>query len=183
MITLENLETYTVPLHEHPMRWLFEDADGNPPPDSYRDQILPLNKEASHFLWKMESDFRIGEFFPHPEKMFRDIAEFSFGENMEKDVKKWLYRRGIPFRQKVFVVFQPDTAFIMTWKMVVHFSPDLFFGHDLIVWDNTVNWALLYNHNDYFIFGRNRIFDGQEERLRYNALIAEIKAGIKKQGK
>lgn len=183
MITLENLETHTVPLHEHPMRWLFDDAAGNPPPDSYRDQILPLSKEASHFLWKMESDFRIGEFYPHPEKMFRDVTEFSFGANADKDVKKWLFRREIPFRQKVFVVFQPDTAFLLTWKMVVHFSPDLFFGHDLIVWDNTVNWALLYDHNDYFIFGRNRIFDGQEERLRYNALIAEFKAGIKKQEK
>lgn len=180
MITLENLESHTVALSEHPMRWLFENEAGEMPPASYCDQIFPLTQEASRFLWNTESKLRLGEFYPGIRKYYRDVDEFSFMDNMEKEVKKWLYQRGIPFRQKVFISFQPDTGFIMTWKMAIHFSNDLFFGHDLIVWDKTVNWALFYNHNDYFCFGRNRIFDGQEERLKINALIAEIKAGIQK---
>jgi hypothetical protein len=108
------------------------------------------------------------------------VEEFSFGENLENEVKKWLYRRGIPFRNKVFICFQPSSGLVTTWKMIIHYSCDMFFGHDLTVWDKTINWGLYFDHNDIFRFGRNRVYDGQDEQRKLNELIAEINKGIVK---
>ncbi len=178
MISFENIEQHSVPLHEHPMKWLFDDKNNLAPSAEHRDQVIALDPAAAKFLWNFERDMKISTFYPDVQKYFRDVEEFSFGENMESEVKKWLYHRGIPFSNKVFLSIQPDSAFILTWKMVIHYSADLFFGNDLVVWDRTINWGLYYDHNDLFTFGRNRIYDGQEEKLKYNALIREINEQI-----
>jgi hypothetical protein len=180
MITLDNIEKFTIQLQEHPMKWIFESDKGQLPSAEHLDQIFPLTKEASRFLWDFQSKIRINSFYPNIERYFKDIDEFSFGENMEDQVKKWLYRRGIPFKNKVFLSLQPDSAVVTTWKMIIHYSPDIFFGHDLTVWDRTINWGLYFNHNDVFHFGRNRIYDGQEEQGKLNELIREINKGIVK---
>jgi hypothetical protein len=177
MISFENIEEHSVPLSEHPRKWLFYDED-TAPSEEHKDQIIALDPAAAKFLWDFERDIRITSFYPDVNRYFRETTKFSFGENMESQVKNWLYNRGIPFSQKVFYSIQPDSAFILTWKMVVHYSADLFFGHDLVVWDPSLNWGLYYDHNDLFTFGRNRIYDGQEEQLKYNALIREINEQI-----
>jgi|GEM_PF-4444158 len=121
-----------------------------------------------------QSKIRINSFYPDISRYFRDVEQFSFGENMESQVKKWLYQRGLPFDSKVLIPFQPDWGLVLTWKMLIHYSPQLFFGYDLTVWDKTINWGLYFHHDDIFHYGKNRIYDGQLEQGKLN----ELKSGI-----
>lgn len=172
-ISLDNILSETIPLEES-SSYIFKDDDGNLPPEEHLDQIFPLNKKASSFLWNLETWTGITTYYNNLGRYFKDTERFSFGSNMEKQVKKWLYNRGIKFDQIVFIPMQPDRAIALTWKMVIHYSPDLFFGHDLAVWDRTLNWVLIYDHNDIFNFGKNRIYDGQKEMLKMNETIKEM---------
>jgi hypothetical protein len=174
MITLDNIEKFTMPLQDHPAKWMFETDKEGLPSAEHLDQIFPLTKDASQFLSSFQSKIRINSFHPTSKKYFRDVEEFSFGGDSEQRVKKWLYQRGIPFKDKVFVSLYSDTGLVMTWKMIIHYSADIFFGQDLTVWDKTLNWGLYFDHNDIFYFGKNRIYDGQDEQLKLNELIGRI---------
>ena len=57
----------------------------------------------------------------------------------DKEFKKWLFKLRIPFKSKVFISFQPDSGFVFTWKMVIKYYERIFFAHDIVVWDNSVN--------------------------------------------
>lgn len=173
-ITLDNVGDSCVPLESHPLKWKFEDEDGFVS-EAFKDQIFPLEQEAARFLWNFESTQRqlgnIAKMHLH----YKETTEFYCGASSNQEVKKWLYNLGIPFDQKVFWIDQPQWGFILTWKMIINYSDDLFFGSDTVIWDRTLNWCLNYDHNDTFYFGRNRIdnADIRSEEIRKNHELME----------
>lgn len=161
----------SIELDSHPMKWLFTDDDGNPPSSEHSDQIFALSERASLFLHQHQELVVL----PASKKYYSDIEELVFGDGMSKEVKKWLFQRKIKFDTLVYMCFQPKMALAMTWKMAIHYSEELFFGYDTVVWDESINWALYYDHNDVFSFAKNRIFDGQEDKLIRDKLIRDLK--------
>jgi hypothetical protein len=108
---------------------------------------------------------------------FKHTFEFYSGNSSNEAVKKWLYQLGIPFEQKVFWIDQPLWGFILTWKMIIKFSDDLFFGSDAVVWDRTLNWCLNYDHNCIFHFGKDRLYNADirsEEIKKVNDMMNEL---------
>ena len=174
-ITLENIHTFSIPLEKHPLKWKFVDIDKKLSAE-FEDQIIALTSEASKFLWNFESTQKYLSSISSIGKYFNEQNELSFGENDSQKVKKWLFERGIPFDQKVFWVTQPEWGFILTWKMVIKFSDELFFSTDELIWDKTLNWALIYDHNDVFYFAKNRNFNAE----KHSKEIMEIKRMIDK---
>ncbi|RNC83168.1 MAG: hypothetical protein ED557_10680 [Balneola sp.] len=149
-ITLNNLFEFSTSLESHSLKWMFEDANGLISTE-FLDQIIPLNNNASQYLWNVERTQKQFHSIANIKKYFKKHSELKFA-NKEK-TKKWLYQRGIPFDRQVFWVSQPDSGFIMTWKMIIKFSENLFFAHDVLVWDQSLNWILLFSHDDIFCFG------------------------------
>lgn len=155
-ITLENIEQFSVPLAECPMKWMFEDNDGELPSAEFTDQIIPLNHDASRFLWNFMMNQRV---LGADNGFFKENEEYVSGGKSTEEIKKWLYNRQIPFGNKIFWSNQPGSGFVLTWKMVIKFTEDLFFAQDQILWDKTLNWVLLYDHNEAFSFHRHRLYD------------------------
>jgi hypothetical protein len=167
---LDTIEYYSLPIEEDICKWIFKDENGNEPTEEHKDQITVLNKEASLFLWKLESSSQI----VCSERHFKSITTFQGGYvGAGQAVKKYLYQLGIPFRQKVFVAFQPDHGYVLTWKMVIKYSHRLFWAHDQTVWDKTMNWKLEYHHDGEFTFGKNLIYDGQQVTLANRAMLEQ----------
>ncbi len=89
---------------------------------------------------------------------FKEIEKWDSGGTSEKEIKKWLYNRGIPFSQKVFLSLSPRCGFVLTWKMVIKNSSILFFGSDQTIFDRTLNWWLTFHLDGDFHFCKNRIY-------------------------
>lgn len=179
-ITLNNVHTFSVPLSEHPQKYRFEN-EGMQLSDEFKDQIIPLTPEASKFLWEFETSQRHLGSIVALGRYFNEQSELSFGENEEHRVKKWLYERGIPFDQRVFWIHQSLSGFAMTWKMVIKFSEELFFSSDEVIWDRTLNWALIFNHSDTLYFGKNCNFKAEKlstEIIETNKVINSFKKQI-----
>jgi hypothetical protein len=158
-ITLDNAHTFSIPLSEHPIGWKFIEDDKKLSPE-YSDQIFPLHKEASKFLWKFQQDQSVlGD---NIEKCFKEKTELSYNNDDFEKINKWLYNSGIPFKTYVFRIPEPQWGFILTWKMVIKFWEVIFFGSDETIWDKTLNWRLDHDHNDYFEFGKHRIFSAED---------------------
>lgn len=152
-ISLYNLEEFKVPLENYISKWIFTDEKNELASKKHQDQIFPLTKEAASFLWDYEMKLGI----QCSEKYFKKVTTFNSQFSNQRTIKKYLYNLGIPFDQKVFIAQQPEIAFLLTWKMVIKYSHNLFFANDQIVRDRTLNWQLEFHHEGVFSFGKDLI--------------------------
>jgi len=58
-LTLDNIETFSIPFDEHPLKWKFQDENGANPSAEFLDQIIPLSSDASIFLWEFVNTQKI----------------------------------------------------------------------------------------------------------------------------
>ena len=161
-IALDNIEQFSVPLDDYIAKWIFTDENDGLASNEHKDQIFPLTEQAAKFLW----DFDIQLGIDCTEKYFKTITTFDSSSADQATIKKYLYKLGIPFSQKVFIAMQPYLGFVLTWKMVIKYSHNLFFAYDQVVRDRTLNWALQFHHDNLFTFGKDNIFDAQLEMQR-----------------
>lgn len=153
-------------------------------PHQHKDQIFFLDKDGSDLL----SDFLeyskmvdgLNTFGydrktwkPFPDGYFKTVDEFTKFD-AHNELKKWLYKRSLPFKTEVFILPSSGDNFILTtWKMVVKYSKKIFFHEDTIVFDKTINWALFFFHSDHIYFGYNNIYDpeiGYEKMRKLNEI-------------
>ncbi len=175
MTPSDNIHLDSIPLAEHESAWRFTDENGNLPPAEHLDQIFPLKIEAAIILSDLETAFRLNSHFYNPETYFKHTEKFIIQSNNEKELKKWLFNRGIPFSNLVFLVYSRTEAVALTWKMILKYWDGVFL-HDTMIWDRTVNWCLFYDHNDVITFGRDRIYNGEAEQMKINDFFATIAA-------
>lgn len=125
--------------------------------NEFKDQIKFLDKEASDFLYKYfeSSKFHTGpRWEPFEKKNFKYVDKISLDYDEQK-IKKWLYNRGIEFAKWVYVLPNYGNApLMMTWKMVIKNCESLFFGEDVVIFDESNQWCLSYWHEDEMFFGK-----------------------------
>lgn len=170
LISLDNIEEFSVPLDDYSAKWIFTDERGELASDEHKDQIFALTNEAAKFLW--DFDMQLG--VQCTEKYFKTISTFDSGSVDQPGIKQYLYNLGIPFSHKVFIAMQPSLGFILTWKMVIKYSHTLFFAYDQIVRDRTLNWALQFHHDGIFTFAKDNIFDAQMEIQKNKEKIIQV---------
>lgn len=152
-----------------PERWLFfapPQFDALPP--EHQDQLFFLDAASTEAAYKaaVVHEVTCGDVWgndPFAGGCYRSVERAPLRElprpRMEA-LKKWLYRRGVPFRREVLLlpVFAARTTPVVrsTWKMVVTYA-DVFFGSDnLVVTGASTDWCLYYHHDDVFTFARGR---------------------------
>ena len=120
---------------EFPKKWsfLWSPEEAEQIPNEHKDQIHFLNEEGTKFVKKyLNSSKMIGpnnesEWSPFYKNYFKHTKSIPIRDDSDKDIKKWLYEKGISFDSKV--IWREDTvAFIITWKMVIRFALDIFLG-------------------------------------------------------
>lgn len=178
MIDFSNIKEHTI---KRPNDWTClgspEEFDDLSP--EFKDQILFLNEDASNFLYKYfkASKLHTGPIWkPFEKKNFKFIEQISLDEE-EAKIKKWLYKRGIPFSKWVYVLPNYGNGTLtMTWKMVIKKFAQLFFSDDIVIFDETNQWCLTYWHEDEMFFGKINITSPE---IGYNE-VAEMNEKEKK---
>jgi hypothetical protein len=158
-ISIDKLEEFSIPLSGHSKAWVFLEEYETLSPE-YLAQIIPLNQEASLFL--EQYIYKIGLPKANYEKdyRFKDTETIYMSEN----ISKWLYRRGIPFAQKVFWISDGGSV-ILTWKMVIKFWQNILGeGYYETICDKTLNWRLTsFDGWGHLEFSQNRIYNAATE--------------------
>ena len=123
------------------------------------EQLQPLNNDASKFLWNYLNHNNVHTDAPFKKDLFQIIDKAKVLNGNEKEIKKWLYQRGIPFNKLVYLSWQPTDAMIVPWKIIIkYFDTFLYYFSDLTIFDESLNWALLFYHEDEIYFGTNKKF-------------------------
>jgi hypothetical protein len=86
------------------------------------------------------------------------------------EVRRWLFDRGIRFRQTVYLLYERDRVVQTTWRMVVRYWAAFAWsvGYAMVVVDHTLQWACCFHHEDVIVFGSNSGLR-QRRRFRCNA--------------
>lgn len=163
-IDFGNIFQHVIPMDDFRLKWRFTDEKYDKLPDQHLVQLKPLDNEAAKFLWDYIARTNLHNDTPFKKDFFRTIDKARILDGNEKEIKKWLYQRGIPFDKPVFLSWQPTDAMIVPWKLLIKYFDSFYYGtsDDLTVIDQSLNWALLFYHEDEIYFGTNSDFKPSE---------------------
>ena len=147
---------------DFPKKWsfLWSPEEASKIPLEHKDQIHFLKKKGTELIneYLYRSNMTKGLPFQPFQNHFKIIEMFRVSQNCDKEIKKWLYSKGIPFSKFVYVDSERSGQSVMlTWKMVVKYWEGMFFAHDLVIFDSSLTWGLFYYHDDRLYFGSGLI--------------------------
>ncbi|MCP3932855.1 MAG: hypothetical protein GY705_27605 [Bacteroidetes bacterium] len=159
-IGFENIYEQITPIEDFRLKWRFTEEKYGKLPEIHIEQLKPLNKKASNFLWDYISNSELHNDVPFKKGFFQTIDKAKILEENEKVIKKWLYQRAIPFEKDVFLSWQPDDAMIVPWKILIKYFDSFYYStsDDLTIIDQSLSWAILFYHEDEIYFGTNKYF-------------------------
>lgn len=133
------------------LRWRLTDPAHRLLPPLHLEQIQPLDRASAERVFEMTKPWLAQA--PFTDEFFADVQGTVIYDPDEKGidrrVRKWLYQRGIPFRQRVLLSWRATEAVVTTWKMFVKYWDDLWYpgADDLAVFDESLSWALFLTHH------------------------------------
>lgn len=159
-IDFDNIYEHIIPMSDFHLKWRFNAEKNDNLLPRHIEELKPLDSKASKFLWDFIAGTNLHKDIPFKKDYFRTIDKAKISDDNGKEIKKWLYHRGIPFEKEVFLSWQPKDAMIAPWKIVVKYFDSLYYStsDDLTIIDRSLNWALLFYHEDEIYFGTNNKF-------------------------
>ncbi|WP_075343390.1 hypothetical protein [Tenacibaculum agarivorans] len=157
-IGFDNIYDQIVPMEKFRLKWRFTEKKYDILPQIHLEQLKPLNKKASKFIWDFISNSRMHNETPFKKDFFNTIDKVKILDSNKKEIKKWLYQRGLPFEKEVFLSWQSEDAMIVPWKLLIKYFDSFYYGSsdDLTIIDQSLNWAVLFYHEDEIYFGTNK---------------------------
>jgi hypothetical protein len=154
----------TVPMDRFPLKWRFTDPRYDLLPLIHLAQIKPVAPADARRLRDFIRQAGIHRDFPFTEGYFRSVVSTAIGDSHgdpveDRRVRKWLFGRGIPFRQPILLSYNPESAIETSWKMLVRYWTAFYYpiSDDITVIDESLNWALLFFHEHEVFFGSNKV--------------------------
>jgi hypothetical protein len=163
-VRVDTLQFATIPMDQFPLKWRFTDPRYDVLPTIHLAQVKPLAPADAKRLWDLILQAEIHRALPFTQGHFLSVVSTHIGDSHrnqveDRRVRKWLYQRGVPFRQRVWLSYQRDRAIETTWKMLVKYWTAFYYpiSDDLTVIDGSLNWALLFFHEHEVFFGSNMV--------------------------
>ena len=160
-VGFENIYDHITSMDKFRLKWRFTDAKHSVLPDGDLEQLKPLDEDASTFLWNFIDKSRL---YP---QYFQSIDKASVLPGGEEDTRNWLFQRGVPFGEDVFLSWERTDAMIVPWKVFVKYFDSFYYAEDLMVIDHSLAWSLLFYHEDEIYFGTNPEYKPSEELTNY----------------
>jgi hypothetical protein len=154
----------TISMQQFSLRWRLTDPKYRILPQAHLGQIQPVDAASARHLFDLTSPWRREQ--PFTRGSFADVASTPLGgqrviegEDQTRQVLKWLYRRGMPFRHRIFLSWSETEAAVTTWKIFVRYWDDLWYpgSDDLAVFDESLSWALFLWHEAEAFFASHPI--------------------------
>ena len=151
------LDLTPIPIDRFTLAWRLTDRKYRALPPDHLAQIKPFDAPSARRLADLTAPWRAE--FPFTQGVFADVASTSTDtpcDGAVRRVKKWLYARGVPFGHRVLLSWGETTAAATPWKIFVKYWDDFWYSmsDDLVVFDESLSWALFMCHKDEAYFAR-----------------------------
>ncbi|TXF79282.1 hypothetical protein [Chryseobacterium sp.] len=159
-VDFESIFQHVIPMEGFGRKWRFTEENYDMLPGQDLEQLKPLDQEAAEFLNDYISTAGLHHDVPFTKGFFKTTDHIRISDGNEKEIKKWLYQRGLPFDKPVFLSWDQTDAMIVPWNLVVKYFDSFYYGvsDDLTIMDQSLNWAVLFFHENQIYFGSNTDF-------------------------
>lgn len=159
-IDFDNILEHVVSMDNFQLGWRFTDIKYDQLPSQHLELLKPFDKEASTFLSKYIDNSNLHNDIPFKKDFFQTIDKAKILDDNKKEIKKWLYQRGLSFDKNVYLCWDKDNALTVPWKIFIKYFDSFFYSasDDLTLFDESLNWAILFYHEDEIYFGTNQKF-------------------------
>ncbi|XLS27642.1 hypothetical protein ACJD0Z_10585 [Flavobacteriaceae bacterium M23B6Z8] len=146
---------------EFTLKWRFTEENYDLLPEQHIAELKPLDKTGAEFLADYLDKCWIHSNEPFKNGLFRNLNEIEILENNEKKITTWLYQRAIPFDKEVYLSWDAQNGMITKWKFIVKYWDSIFYSgsDDLTVFEQSLEWAILFAHYDKIFFGTNKNYE------------------------
>lgn len=148
----------TIPMDAFHMKWRFTDSRYDLLPADHLAQILPV---AAADARELNLRIRAAELTTRP---FCSVERTAINESADElaegsRIRDWLYRRGVPFQQRIWLSYGGDSAVETTWKMLVEYWNAFWYpsSDDLVVVDESFRWVLTFHHEGGVAFAMDEV--------------------------
>jgi hypothetical protein len=166
-VDFTNINDHITSMDRFQHKWQFIDDMYGAMPEEHLRQLKPLDADASRFLWDYLDITNLHYDIPFKKDFFQTIDKAKILEDNQQEIKKWLYHRGLPFEREVFLSWQPKDAMIVPWKLLIKYF-DHFGCSDLTIFEQSLQWALLFYHEYEIYFGTKKEYKPSDTFNDYN---------------
>jgi hypothetical protein len=161
----KTIDRHIIPMDDFSIKWRFTEEKYDMLPDEHLQEIKPFDSKASLFLHDFIMKTTLHDQIPFKKNFFKTIDTIYRTDDNEPEIKKWLYHRGLSFDKTVYLTWDPQTSLKTKWKYVVKYWDSFFYSSsdDLTVFDESLNWALLFTHHDDLYWGTNKKYETTTE--------------------
>ncbi|MEP2446199.1 MAG: DUF2947 family protein [Balneola sp.] len=147
------------------LKWRFTEQEYDLLSEDHLNELKPFDKDASEFLDDFINKNQLHKHIPFTKGYFKTIDKAEILDRNEKQIKKWLYHRALPFDETIFLSWDRETSMKTKWKYLVKYWDSFFYGgsDDLTVFDQSLNWALLFFHECEIYWGTNKEFEPEDQ--------------------
>lgn len=142
----------------------FFDTDGNLPPQEIGEQNRFLAPESEEEVWKWIEREKVWTFPPDSGKYFRYWIKLDSSDNTT--VNNWLKALPIAADLPIFIMMEGSVGICLPIALAIQFAENLFFAHDAIIFDPSLDWAIYYRHDDVFHFCHTLIYNAEDEKKK-----------------
>jgi len=155
MISLDKIESHTIPMEEFELKWRFTEEQHNVLPKQHLAAIHPLNKDASESLGNHLFDTGLMGQYKLNKEHFSSISKFDLRKKSEKDGRNWLDNLNVDSKENVFLFWDSYVSAITNWDIFKMYYDDFYYpvSDDLILTNKNVNWILYFFHEEIVSFG------------------------------
>jgi len=159
-IGFDNINEQIIPIEKFQLKWRFIEEQYDKLPEIHLEQLKPLNNDASKFIWDYILSSGMHNEMPFKKDFYKTVDKARILDTNENEIKNWLYQRGLPFEKEVLLSWQPNVAMMVSWKILIKYFDSFHYGSsdDLTIIDQSLNWAILFYHEDEIYFGTNEKF-------------------------
>lgn len=159
-IDFTNIDKHIIPVSEFGLKWRFTEEKYDVLPNIHLDQLKPLDNQAAMFLSSYISKVDLHADAPFKKNFFRTVDNINISEDNNTEIRKWLHRRGLPFKKNVYLSWDNENAMIIPWKILIKYFDCFYYAgsDDLTVFDESLQWSLMFSHWDTIYFGTNKDF-------------------------
>jgi hypothetical protein len=129
----------------------------------HREQVLFLDAASTRAAYELAARNEVvcGDAWgndPFGEGCYREVERYDVPD--AEEMKKWLYRRGVPFAAEVLLLplfgAADEPAVLTTWKVLVKYAGSILSHDNLIVFGASADWCLYYHHDEILYFARGK---------------------------
>ena len=164
-MTFQELSNHIIPMSEFRLKWRFTEEKYDCLPEQHLNELKPLDKVGAEFLSDYLDNSRVHSQMPFTNGLFINLDKTKILDKNNKLITKWLYQRALPFDKEVYLCWDNSDGMITKWKYVVKYWDAIFYGgsDDLTVFDQSLEWCLLFFHENEIYFGTNKNYNSLTE--------------------